>query len=49
MQTEIMALMLMNIRTADKTRGDLMAQVSANKLGSRRVLELIEEWGVQHF
>ena len=49
LQTEIMALMLMNIRTADKTRGDLMAQVSANKLGSRRVLELIEEWGVQHF
>lgn len=49
MQTEVMALMLMNIRTADKTRGDLMAQVSANRLGSRRVLELIDEWGVQTF
>lgn len=49
MQTEVLGFMLMNIRTAQKTRGDLMAQVSANRLGSRRIHELIEEWGVQRF
>ncbi|WP_426977347.1 hydantoinase B/oxoprolinase family protein [Pseudarthrobacter sp. O4] len=46
---DILALMLTNVRTADKTRGDLMAQVSANRLGARRVLELVEDWGSGHF
>src|SRR5699024_1570343 len=48
-QREPLAFLLMNIRTADKTRGDLMAQVAANRLGERRVLELIEESGTQDF
>ena len=48
-QREPLAFLLMNIRTADKTRGDLMAQVAANRLGERRVLELIAEWGTQEF
>lgn len=48
-QREVLAFLLMNIRTADKTRGDLMAQVAANRLGERRILELIEEWGAQDF
>lgn len=46
---EVLALLLTNIRTADKTRGDLMAQVSANRLGSRRILELVDEWGEAGF
>ncbi len=49
LQHETLALLLTNIRTADKTRGDLMAQVAANRLGERRVLELIEEWGTEGF
>lgn len=46
---ETLSLLLANIRTAEKTRGDLMAQVAANSLGERRVLELIEEWGIERF
>ena len=46
---DVLALMLMNVRTADKTRGDLMAQVAANRLGERRVLELIQDWGLDRF
>ncbi len=49
LQREVLSLLLMNLRTADKTRGDLMAQVAANRLGQRRVLELVGEWGVAGF
>lgn len=49
LQRETLALLLTNIRTSDKTRGDLMAQVAANRLGERRVLELVGEWGVDGF
>lgn len=49
LQQEVLSLLLTNLRTADKTRGDLMAQVAANKLGEVRVRELVEEWGVDGF
>lgn len=49
LRAELLDLLLMNIRTRDKTRGDLMAQVAANRLGTRRVEELLEEWGVAGF
>src|SRR5699024_10582782 len=49
LQQEVLNLLLTNIRTADKTRGDLMAQVAANKLGEVRIRELIDEWGVAGF
>lgn len=45
LQREVLSLILMNIRTAEKTRGDLMAQVAANRLGERRILELVDDWG----
>lgn len=48
-QNEVLSLLLTNIRTHEKTRGDLMAQVAANRLGERRVHELIEEWGTGRF
>ena len=48
-QQETLSLILSNIRTADKTRGDLMAQVAANRLGERRIHELVDEWGVADF
>ena len=47
--SDVLSLLITNVRTADKTRGDVMAQVAANRLGVRRVTELIEEWGVAHF
>src|SRR5699024_5788096 len=31
------------------TRGDIMAQVAANRLGERRIRELLEEWGTERF
>lgn len=46
---DILSLMLTNVRTADKTRGDLMAQIAANRLGERRVIELVGDWGLAHF
>ncbi|GAA0528524.1 N-methylhydantoinase B [Saccharopolyspora subtropica] len=48
-QQDILDLLLTNVRTADKTRGDLMAQVAANSLGVRRIQELVEDWGVARF
>lgn len=48
-QDEVLSIVLMNIRTADKTRGDLMAQVAANRLGERRIHELLSEWGPDGF
>ncbi|WP_420734409.1 hydantoinase B/oxoprolinase family protein [Brevibacterium luteolum] len=49
LQRELLDVVVTNLRTADKTRGDLMAQVAANRLGERRLLELVEEWGTDGF
>lgn len=49
LQTELLAVLLSNIRTEDKTRGDIMAQVAANRLGERRVHELLTDWGSDYF
>lgn len=49
LRQELLSVMLANIRTQDKTRGDIMAQVAANRLGERRIHELLEEWGTQRF
>lgn len=46
---DVLALLLTNVRTADKTRGDLMAQVAANRLGVQRITELVEDWGTDRF
>lgn len=49
LQEDLMAVLLTNIRTQDKTRGDIMAQVAANRLGQRRLHEILEEWGAERF
>ncbi len=49
LRTELLSVLLMNIRTQDKTRGDIMAQVAANRLGERRLHELLGEWGLERF
>ena len=36
-----------NVRLPDQVEGDLMAQVSADELAARRLLELIEEYGIE--
>jgi N-methylhydantoinase B len=49
LRQELLSVMLANIRTQDKTRGDIMAQVAANRLGERRIHELLAEWGAERF
>ncbi|SJM62695.1 hydantoinase B/oxoprolinase family protein [Gulosibacter sp. 10] len=46
---EVFNLILTNVRTPSTTRGDIVAQLSANMLGSRRVAEVLEEWGPDYF
>lgn len=49
LREELLSVLLTNIRTQDKTRGDIMAQVAANRLGQRRLHELLGEWGADRF
>lgn len=42
---DVVRLLLTNVRTAWVTRGDLLAQLGANSLGERRLIELHAEWG----
>jgi N-methylhydantoinase B len=43
---ELLAFFLSNIRTATQGQGDLMAQVAANNVGERRIIELVEKHGL---
>ena len=45
---DVLALLLANVRTSDKTRGDLMAQVAANRLGVRRIREVVDDRGADY-
>jgi N-methylhydantoinase B len=45
----VLELLLANVRTTGAARGDLTAQLAANSLAERRLLELYEEWGPQAF
>jgi N-methylhydantoinase B len=44
---ELANLIRSNVRTPDVQMGDLRAQIAANNTGSRRLLELVEEYGVE--
>lgn len=46
---DILQLLQANVRIVDKSRGDLMAQVAANRLGARRIAEIVSHWGADHF
>jgi N-methylhydantoinase B len=46
---DVQQLLLTNVRTGEKTRGDLMAQVAANQLGARRLTEILDDWGPEMF
>ena len=46
LQTDVMRLILANVRTATERRGDLNAQLAAIRIGERRLNELVERYGV---
>jgi len=44
---EVLAFLLANVRTPDERRGDLLAQVAANEVGRRRLLEAVARHGLR--
>jgi N-methylhydantoinase B len=42
----LLALLLRNVRTPDERRGDLAAQLAANRTAARRLQELVDRWGL---
>ena len=47
LQTDILDLLLLNVRVPIERRGDYFAQISACRLGEKRLLEVIETYGSQ--
>lgn len=45
---ELRKLLRANVRTPDEVLGDLHAQVAANSVGGRRLLETMDEFGLDH-
>jgi N-methylhydantoinase B len=43
---EVMSMILANVRLPDQTRADLHSQVSANTTASKRMVELVETYGL---
>ena len=41
----LLTLILRNVRTPDERRGDLAAQVAANRTAARRMQEIVDRWG----
>ncbi|HID57030.1 TPA: hydantoinase B/oxoprolinase family protein, partial [Candidatus Poribacteria bacterium] len=44
---EILSLILANVRTPEEREGDLRAQIAANEIGRRRMLELVKRYGLE--
>jgi N-methylhydantoinase B len=42
----LLSLILRNVRTPDERRGDLAAQVAANRTAERRMQEIVERWSL---
>ena len=45
-QGDVLSLILSNVRTAEERKGDIAAQIAANRVGERRILEIIERHGL---
>ncbi len=45
-QEDVLALMLSNVRTPEERKGDIAAQLAANRVGERRILEIVERHGL---
>lgn len=46
LDTDILELILANVRTPAERKGDLEAQIAANRIGERRLLEIVEKYGI---
>ncbi len=46
MQEDVLSLILANVRTAEERKGDIAAQIAANRVGERRILEIVEQHGL---
>lgn len=46
LDTDIWDLILANVRTPAERGGDLEAQIAANRIGERRLLEIVEKYGI---
>ena len=46
LQTDIMELILLNVRIPEERRGDYYAQIASCRLGTTRLSELIENYGI---
>ncbi|MGI9334043.1 MAG: hydantoinase B/oxoprolinase family protein [Gammaproteobacteria bacterium] len=44
LQTDVMDLILLNVRVPEERRGDYNAQIAANRLAARRCEELVTKW-----
>ncbi|MDH4197984.1 MAG: hydantoinase B/oxoprolinase family protein, partial [Candidatus Aminicenantes bacterium] len=44
---DVLDLILSNVRTPDERRGDLLAQVAANEVGTRRLRDVIARYGLK--
>lgn len=49
LKEDLLALIVKNVRTPEERAGDIKAQISANKIGEKRVLELIEKYSRETF
>ncbi len=43
---ELLGIVLANVRTPEERHGDLNAQIAANRVGERRLLEIIDRYGL---
>lgn len=49
LKEDLLELIVKNTRTPEERAGDIKAQLSANRIGEKRVLELIEKYGCNTF
>ncbi len=47
MDESILTLILSNVRTSEERRGDFAAQISAHRVGERRIAELMQRYGLE--
>lgn len=46
---ETLEFIMINSRTAEERNGDLFAQISCNKAGTKRMIEVISQYGTEYF
>jgi len=47
LRTDVLELLLANMRVGSERRGDLMAQLATNRVGEKRLLEMLSEHGLE--